>query len=457
LDSFDTRTADIFAYSQKNYEAVYPTIIQQKGDKPMAIKRFPTGYKGVRYKEHATRKHGVKRDRYYSIVYRLGGKVIEEGAGWASEGMTPEKAAQALFQLKEAQRLAEDGPRTLREKRKAEKDRRAVEESAREKAKIDSLTFQDVFMNHYLPEAERGKPTSVKREKEFFSVWISPLVGSLPLKQITLHHMETLKNRMMDAGRAAATVRYCLAVVRQVFHFAADHGLYDGQDPTHKVKRPIADNKRTRFLSKEEAQLVLDALQIRSIETYNMSLFSLHTGARMGEIASLRWGDVDMQTRELVFRDTKNKDSRHAKMTEQVREMLFSLPRGKADDLVFPGRGGKQVGRISRTFDRTIDALGLNEGITDRRQRICFHSLRHSFASWARKSGADLFALQKMLGHRTPTMVARYAHVDDETISKVMSGIEKGAGAVNTTIKVKPMSSKKGRIMTITRKASKAE
>jgi integrase len=265
--------------------------------------------------------------------------------------------------------------------------------------------------------------------------------------------METLKNRMMDAGRAAATVRYALAVVRQVFHYAADHGFYDGQDPTRKVKRPAADNKRTRFLSNEEAQMILDALQARSIETYNMALFSLHTGTRLGEITSLRWADVDMQNRALTFRDTKNKETKHAQMTQQVFEMLFSLQRGRADDLVFPGRGGKHMVRISRTFDRVIDSLGLNEGITDRRQKIVFHSLRHSFASWARKSGADLFTLQRLLGHKTPAMVARYAHVDDETISKVMSGIEKGAGAVETKIEAKPTTAKKARVMTVVREA----
>jgi integrase len=427
--------------------------------KAMAVKRFPTEYPGVRYKEHPTRKHGVRKDRYFSVRYGLNGKIIEEGLGWASEGMTAQRANGELAKLKEARRTGQ-GAHTLREKRLAEEERRKAEHAAKEKAKADNITFLDVFTNHYLPEAERSKkPLSVKREKEFSAVWICPLVGDLPLREITLHHMETLKNRMLDAGRAAATVKYCLAIVRQVYHYANDHGLCDGQDPTHKVKRPAADNKRTRFLSKQEAQLILDALQARSIETYNMALFSLHTGARLGEITSLCWGDVDMQTRMLTFRDTKNKDSRHAQMTQQVFETLFSLQRGRADELVFPGRGGKQMVRVSRTFDRVIDSLGLNEDAADRRQRICFHSLRHSFASWARKSGADLFALQRLLGHKTPAMVARYAHVDDETINKVMTGIEKGAGAVDTRIEVRPVTTNKARGMALARerKVRKAE
>jgi integrase len=420
----------------------------------MAVKRHKTEYPGVRYKEHSIRKNGVKFDRYYSIVYRLNGKVREEGLGWGSQGMTALKAAGELYKLKEAQRLGQQEAQTLQEKRQAEQERRAEEKIVKEKAKVGSITFHDVFTNHYLIETERGKnPSSVKRERELSAVWICPIIGDMPLKEITLHHMETLKNRMLDDKKAPATIRYALAVVRQVFHFANDHGIYGGQDPTRKVKRPTADNKRTRFLTKEEAQLILDALQGRSTETYNMAVLSLHTGARLGEITGLCWSDIDMQGRTLTFRDTKNKDTRHAKMTQQVFEMLFSLQRGRADELVFPGRGGKKMVRISRTFDRVVDGLKLNDGITDRRQRIVFHSLRHSFASWARKSGADLFTLQKLLGHKTPAMVARYAHVDDETIEKVMAGIERNAGAVDVKVEMKAavMTTETKRVMTAVR------
>ncbi|MGD0663760.1 MAG: site-specific integrase [Syntrophorhabdales bacterium] len=392
----------------------------------MAVKRFKTEFPGVRYKQHATRKSGIKFDRYYSILYRLNGKLREEGLGWASAGWTAQKASIELSKLKEAQRLGQSG-QTLQEKREAERTRQEAEKAAKEKAEADSITLLDVFTNHYLPEAERSKdPESVRREKGLFAIWICPLVGHMPLREITLHHMETLKNRMMDAGRAAATVRYALAVVRQLFHFAADHGLYDGQEPTRKVKKPTSDNKRTRFLSKEEAQLVLDALQGRSVEAHNMALFSLHTGARLGEITALRWGDVNFQTRALTFRDTKNKDSRHARMTQAVFEMLFSLQRGRADALVFPGRGGKQKAGVSCTFNRVVDSLGLNTGIADRRQRVCFHSLRHTFASWMLEAGASIYTVSKLLGHKTIVMTERYGHVSDGTLQDAVRAFEKG-------------------------------
>ena len=65
----------------------------------MVGKWIPSQYRGVRYREDATRKHGVKADRYFAIRYQSGGKTKEEGVGWASEGVTAAKAneTRAMF------------------------------------------------------------------------------------------------------------------------------------------------------------------------------------------------------------------------------------------------------------------------------------------------------------------------------------------------------------------------
>ena len=56
-------------------------------------------YKGVYYKEHPTRKNGVQKDKYFTIRYRKDGKAVEEGLGWASEGMTELKAMKILCEI----------------------------------------------------------------------------------------------------------------------------------------------------------------------------------------------------------------------------------------------------------------------------------------------------------------------------------------------------------------------
>ena len=55
--------------------------------------------------------------------------------------------------------------------------------------------------------------------------------------------------------------------------------------------------------------------------------------------------------------------------------------------------------------------LGYNEGIVDRRQRVCFHTLRHTYASWAVMAGVPIFIVAKALGHKTIAMTQRYSHL----------------------------------------------
>ncbi|MFH1021643.1 MAG: hypothetical protein V1782_13690 [Pseudomonadota bacterium] len=75
-----------------------------------------SGARGVRFYEHDTRKHGVRKDRYFAIRYQHEGKRREEGLGWSSEGWTEKKAAAILAELQENHRRG-SGPRTLQERR----------------------------------------------------------------------------------------------------------------------------------------------------------------------------------------------------------------------------------------------------------------------------------------------------------------------------------------------------
>ena len=86
-------------------------------------------------------------------------------------------------------------------------------------------------------------------------------------------------------------------------------------------------------------------------------LGALQTGARRGELLSLRWADVDMKARMLTFRQTNNGDSRTVPITETLREALQALPRPlKSEASVFPGRDPKV---LSRAFARLVKDLKL--------------------------------------------------------------------------------------------------
>ena len=125
--------------------------------------------------------------------------------------------------------------------------------------------------------------------------------------------------------------------------------------------------------------------------TWYFSVFTL--GARVGEVFSLQWGDIHFAQGVAIFKDTKSGKNRPAFLTDEVKTMLQLRHSQKATtaSLVFPGRGGIKIVQISESFNRAVNKLKLNEGVTDRRQRVTFHTLRHTFASWLAMDGVNPF------------------------------------------------------------------
>lgn len=380
-----------------------------------------TKHPGVRYREHETRKNGVGKDRYFTIRYKLGGKDKEESLGWASEGWTAEKAAHVLADLKRAAALGE-GPKTLAEKRRISREKEAEKQVEQEKLAKDSLKFDTFFTDSYLPLARADKkPRSVGREEGLYKKWIKEVIGNFTMKEIAPFHLEKLKKSMMDGGQSPRSIEYALAVVRQIFNTARRLGVYEGEAPTAHVKSPKVDNGRMRFLIREEADALLDALAKKSIDVHDMTLLSLHCGLRFGEIATLTWQDVDLDKGVLTIRDAKA-GSRYAFLTTQVAEILKNRQKKNPSDFVFSGRKGK-LDRISYTFGRVIDQLGFNKGIDDPRLQICFHSCRHTHASWLIEEGQDLYTVQRLLGHKTNVMTQRYAHLSEDRLKNAIRSL----------------------------------
>ncbi|GFK92332.1 Tyrosine recombinase XerD [Fundidesulfovibrio magnetotacticus] len=384
-----------------------------------------TKHEGVRYREHPTRKHGVRPDQYFAIRYRVNGKRREEGLGWASQGWTAQKAALELAKLKEAHRTGQ-GAFTLSERREQALEQRQAEEEAKAQQEREGVTFGAVFLGTYLEHAQGNKkPNSIRTEKTLFETWIKPTIGSAPLKDVAPFHLEKIKKTMRTAGRSARSQEYALALVRQVFNFAKAHDIYSGPSPVQKVKAPKADNRRVRFLTHEEADALLDALKARSLDVWGTALLSLNTGLRAGEALALTWADVDFEHGVLTIKDTKSGRNRQVPMTSEVRSMLEER-RGEAKpaELVFPAERGEQAAAISKTYVRTVADLGLNAGIEDARQKVVFHTLRHTCASWLVQNGVPLITVGRLLGHSTMAMTERYSHLAPDHFRQAVDTLE---------------------------------
>ena len=373
--------------------------------------------KGIRYREHPTRKHGKKPDRYWCLQYRLDGRNINEAVGWWSDGASQTQCEELLAELRRNHKIGQ-GPRTLRDMRSFHRQKRERETAAKKAAQDKKRTFGVFVEGEYL---ERVKLTlaarGYERQISFLRTWLAPL-SNIPLPQITADDLEKLTLRpMLEAGRSPNTIRNALSVFSGVWKMALDLGLVSGDNPVPKVKRPKVDNQRARFLTKAEALRLLTVLKGKSADTHDVVLLSLFTGLRMGECLSLTWADLNLEGGLIFIKDTKTKRNRHAFITAEIRQMLTRRYQGqpKTDQVFMAGKNRNFYARIMYHFYIAVNELGLNDGRTDRRQKLVFHSLRHTFASWLVQMGKPLYTVSRLMGHSSVKMTERYAHLAPDT------------------------------------------
>ena len=397
---------------------------------------------GFQVRYHTSRKFGRRFDRYIRGRYQLEGKRQIVAFGWESEWVAAERARMLAegdtgprmsfleYCQGELARLKQNalkgvGPVTLKEDRELALAKAKEEEEARAAEEKAGVTFGAYFEEKYLPVARTHKKTKTMQEEEsIFKVWLKPNIGKTRLVDLRPLHIEKVKKAMLDDGRAPRRVQYALAVIRQAWNHARNAGVVAGDWPGRGVRLPRIDNRRMRFLSPQDADKLLTEIKTRSEQTHNISLVSLDCGLRFGEVVSLQWGNIDIDQGLIMVVDTKSGKNRAAFMTARVKDMFRGLPQGKKTDLVFCDRGGEPITKVSHSFFRSVDKLKLNEGIEDRRDKVVFHTLRHSYASNLVSSGSGLYVVSQLLGHADVTMAARYSHLENGSLRKAVADME---------------------------------
>ena len=373
-----------------------------------SVSLLPSSYPGVYYREHKTRSHSKKPDRCFSIRYYRHGRQINEVYGWWSAGKTALKASKLRAELLENIRQGLH-PQSLKEMRMQEVvEAEAKQQAAETEARLN-ITFDEVF-GRYLDTLKGGHRVSTESR---YRTHLAPVFGAKPLRSITPFDLERFKSQSKTRTLSAKSIHHDLCIIRTVFRKAAAWGLYSGPNPTDKVAFPKLNNKRLRYLSIDEAHTLLATLRERSPQTADQALLALHCGLRAGEVLDLRWGNLDFKARVIHLLDPKAGESQQAFMTDQVEEMLLSrLPENvRPADFIFPGRDGGRQFKVSDTFVRTVADLGLNDGVDDARERVVFHSLRHTFCSWLALQGTPLYTIQRLARHKSIAMTERYAHL----------------------------------------------
>ena len=382
---------------------------------------WKTACKGIRYREHPTRKHGIRADRYYCLQYRRFGKVVNEAIGWASDGFTQAEAERLLAKLRENWRTGE-GPQTLAEMRDASAKKRADEEAFEQSERKRLVSLDSYFENSYKEFALRSKKhDTALKEFSIYSLWLKPIFGDTPIVQIDSSDWSKLLRPIDKKNLSISTRRHICGTLCRILKHAQLHG-HNVYIPTMKslgISYPT-DNRRTRVVTDSELKLILSTLLDRDILAYRLVLFAALTGCRFSEAASLKWADIS-EDFYITFKKTKNKHNRTIPASNSIIELFNSIGRKNNSDLVFPNHKGEQYTEAPQSFRKIIIENKFNEG-RDEHDRISFHSLRHTVATKLGKN-LDIRSLMDTLGWIHVTMAARYMHGDEERKKKALNMI----------------------------------
>lgn len=342
--------------------------------------RIKTKFVGVYSREATDRVHNGRPDVCFDITYKESGRKRWEKIGWRSEGYTAAMSSQL----------------------RAERIRAAKNPSTVPMPTITMANAWAAYRDGHLA----GKP-SEKIDTCRYDLHIGPRLGHLALQDITAHNLAGLTSTWLRT-HSPQTVKHTLGQIRRIMRRAMDWGLWAG--PLPRFEMPTVDNERFRFLTRQEAAALLDELQRRSHALRRLAEMSLMTGMRAGELFLLRGFHLDHEAGTIHIVTSRKGRPRVAYMTSRVREILAEI-RPDQSDLVFPSAAGAQAVAVSDAFNRAVDALGLNDGVTDTRGRVVFHTLRHTFASWLAQDGVPLYTIGALLGHTSDKTTRRYAHL----------------------------------------------
>lgn len=230
-----------------------------------------------------------------------------------------------------------------------------------------------------------------------------------------IYHLKT------EVTLAPSSVFRKTEAIKSFYKFLMVEGIIK-EDPTRFLLSPRLIRKVPQQLSKEEMERLLTFPPQNFNEWRTLAIVHLFyaTGIRVSELVNLRLENVNIKD-GWVLAFGKGRKQRFVPVHKQAckvlenylaqREAKFSAT--QTDSEIFLNRDGKKVSRV--TVWKDIEALGKLAGIT---RRVHPHLFRHTFASHLLKGGADLRALQEMLGHESLNTTQIYTHLNVKDIKE---------------------------------------
>lgn len=273
-----------------------------------------------------------------------------------------------------------------------------------------------------------------------------------PMSAFNAAFVEAERQKWRKTGLSPRSINRDMQRLQGVLSRAVEWGVLSAHPFTGTVKPMKVDKTgRVRFLSPEEEVALRRALVnrderlIRARTSFNvwrgcrgrkllpersgvfldhlhpMTLLSLNTGLRRGELLSLKWQAVNFSARLLtvVAASAKSGNTRRIPLNVEALHVLSAWrerhPGRGGSDLVFPSSDGRLMLRIDTSWRSVVVAAGLVD--------FRFHDLRHSFASKLVQAGIDLYSVKELLGHSEIAMTERYAHLAPDGLARAVAAI----------------------------------
>jgi integrase/recombinase XerD len=238
-----------------------------------------------------------------------------------------------------------------------------------------------------------------------------------PLRQLTRRDLEAYVRALMSDGKSPRSVARLVATVRGFYRFLVLH-QHITENPAVDLTAPRAWKVLPKFLSSEDVERLLSAPDVttpRGLRDRALIELLYATGLRVSELVALRSQDLHLDAGYLTTTGKGQKqrivpvgDEASKWVTQYLRDARPALLGKRSSPRVFVNARGGGPGITRVGFWKILKGYGKSIGIG---RQISPHVLRHSFATHLLERGADLRAIQMMLGHADLSTTQIYTHV----------------------------------------------
>jgi integrase/recombinase XerC len=253
----------------------------------------------------------------------------------------------------------------------------------------------------------------------------SAYAGSRDWKSIDHLAIRGFLSHLYEKGLQKASVARSLAAVRSLYHWLAQEGVVE-QNPAALVSTPKLPKKLPRVPTIEEMNGVLDGQmpEVASFPERDRLMLELlyGCGIRNSELTGINLDDIRLSAEAILIRG-KGKKERYVPFGDSVRsalaiylpvrQQLLAAGKKNISALLINQRGGRLT---TRSVGRIIKKIAVAKGLSP---DVHPHTLRHAFGTHMLEEGADLRAIQEMLGHERLSTTQRYTQLSMKHVLQV--------------------------------------